>query len=317
MNSLANFCSHLPPAKEPSSRIVKMAQKVKLYKTLWGVPEVAQPVLWGSMFKQFRQDGFNGIELCGAGPFYPFAGKDDELQRHLRENDLGLIVQLHTLDYPVPSANWQKHVDSLRSKVETVVGLKPEIVNCHSGKDSFRLEDSVRFFEEAVKIEKEFGVVMTHETHRQRIIHSPFVLRDLAPHLPSELKLNADLSHFVCVCERSLSDELDKDFWPEVLDIVAQRCHLIHARVGFSQGPQVNDPFAPEHADDVVAHMGWWKKIAQSMKQRGVVPRVEPEFGPYPYQPHLPYTMQPTADLGEINRKFGAKVRNELDAELA
>jgi hypothetical protein len=28
-------------------------------------------------------------------------------------------------------------------------------------------------------------------------------------------------------------------WWPEVLDLVSEHCHFIHARVGHAEGPQV------------------------------------------------------------------------------
>jgi sugar phosphate isomerase/epimerase len=292
--------------------------RVKLYKTLWGAQDLASPLMWGAMFKRIRDQGFEGVELVGPvdGPFFPFKGHVADFKGYLKEHDLGLIVQLHTLDYPVPSKPWKAHLESLQQKAEaTVRDLTPELINVHSGKDSFDRDSAVNFFQAAVKVEEDIGITMTHETHRQRVLFSPMVLKDLKGDLPTSLKLNADLSHFCCVCERILSDEHDADMWPEVLEFVAERCHLIHARVGWAQGPQVNDPFAPEHASDVAEHFKWWKRIVASMRRRGVVPRVEPEFGPYPYQPHLPYTMVPTADLDAINCRFGVRLREELNQD--
>ena len=35
----------------------------------------------------------------------------------------------------------------------------------------------------------------------------------------------------------------------------------IHGRVGFEQGPQVNDPFAPEWSTHLQAYEDMWKSI--------------------------------------------------------
>ena len=53
-----------------------------------------------------------------------------------------------------------------------------------------------------------------------------------------ELLLCADLSHFVVVTETHPAD------WKltEAIDALADRVIHIHARVGYEEGPQVNDP---------------------------------------------------------------------------
>ena len=50
-------------------------------------------------------------------------------------------------------------------------------------------------------------------------------------------------------------------WWPEVLGMLRDRVWLIHARVGYEEGPQVPDPAAPEYAGEVKCHMGWWEAI--------------------------------------------------------
>jgi hypothetical protein len=183
-------------------------------------------------------------------------------------------------------------------------------INCHGGKDSLPADDALRFLEAACGVERDVGIPICHETHRQRIFHNPFVLRTLRDELPSTLKLNCDLSHFVVALERVMSDVNDAEFWPELLrDVIARRAYLMHCRVGTPQSPQLQDP-RPAHAqyvsdnqlegytpsvttpaacagDDyaaVEAHVGWWRIIAASMRERGVPVRVVPEYGPAPYQ---------------------------------
>jgi hypothetical protein len=59
---------------------------------------------------------------------------------------------------------------------------------------------------------------------------------------------------------------------------------FIHARVGYSEGPQVPDPSAPEYQDEVEAHMGYWTDLMKSLQEKGKTVYVEPEHGPWPYQ---------------------------------
>ena len=53
----------------------------------------------------------------------------------------------------------------------------------------------------ALEIEKELQIPIVHETHRRRIFWNPFQLRDLLKEnsLLRSLKINLDISHWVCV----------------------------------------------------------------------------------------------------------------------
>jgi len=109
------------------------------------------------------------------------------------------------------------------------------------------------------------------------------------------LRRCADFSHWVCVCERLLTEE------EEILRECARRAIHIHARVGFEKGPQVNDPRAPEWQTHVEAHERWWTWIWEAQRAQGAscVTRT-PEFGPPSYLPTHPFTQAPIANLEEI-----------------
>ena len=84
-------------------------------------------------------------------------------------------------------------------------------------------------------------------------------------------------------------------------------------RVGHAEGPQVNDPRAPEHACDVAAHFVWWRAIWLAQAQRGAAESwAEPEFGPPPYLQTLPHTCAPVADLWDVNKHVAARIREEF-----
>ncbi|MEY3897863.1 MAG: hypothetical protein RLZZ214_3384, partial [Verrucomicrobiota bacterium] len=108
-------------------------------------------------------------------------------------------------------------------------------------------------------------------------------------------KLTCDFSHWVCVAERLLED------CNEIIQLAADHCHHLHARVGHEEGPQVSDPRAPEWSRHLAAHEAWWDTIWTSQKRRGLATTgLVPEFGPAPYQQLLPYTQAPVADLADI-----------------
>jgi hypothetical protein len=99
-----------------------------------------------------------------------------------------------------------------------------------------------------------------------------------------ELRVTFDVSHWCNVHESLLGDQA------ETLDLTLQRVDHIHARIGHPEGPQVNDPRAPEWDSAVKAHFAWWDKIVELKKQKGEVLTILTEFGPPDYMPTLPYT---------------------------
>ena len=87
----------------------------------------------------------------------------------------------------------------------------------------------------------------------------------------------------------------------ETLDMALQRTEHIHARIGHPEGPQLNDPRAPEWEKIVKQHFDWWDTVAERKKRNGEVMTILTEFGPPDYMPTLPYTRQPLADQWAIN----------------
>jgi hypothetical protein len=95
----------------------------------------------------------------------------------------------------------------------------------------------------------QLGVPIVHETHRQRLLYSPYSTAELLalPELKA-LKVNADLSHWCCVCEHVFDGASPRDdFWPATLALVAAHCEFVHMRVGYEEGPQVRALSLPAH----------------------------------------------------------------------
>ena len=256
-----------------------------LVRHLWGVSEPFETV-----FPRIKALGFDAIEtpIC----FYDaatLARFEVERQRHA----LGLVVQDFTCQWE-RNRSVEEHLASLRAKLTAALPLRPMLINFHSGADCWRLPDMIRFHREAARITADCPVPVIHETHRQRCLYSPWIAREILEAVP-ELELAADFSHWVCVAERCLDDQLD------IIRLAASRTRHIHARVGYDQGPQVPDPRAPEYAQEVAAHERWWDLCWEAMRNRGITETtLTPEFGPAPYLHTLPYTKAPVADLWDI-----------------
>jgi sugar phosphate isomerase/epimerase len=118
-------------------------------------------------------------------------------------------------------------------------------INSHSGKDYFSDAEADEFFALAATLEADeatgLGIKITHETHRARVLYSPWVAPRIYAAHPL-IRYTADLSHWSVVSETGTDD-------PEVNAVVAllaPRVLHVHARVGFEEGPQVPDPRGPE-----------------------------------------------------------------------
>ena len=194
-------------------------------------------------------------------------------------------------------SNWKEHLDSFKKMIDAAAKntlQRPLYINCHSGRDYFNFEQNKAFIDHTIQLSKETGVLICHETHRSRILFAAPVARQFIEKIP-ELRITFDVSHWCNVHETLLQDQ------QETLDLTLSRVDHIHARIGHPEGPQVNDPRAPEWENALKAHFAWWDKVAQRKKQNGERMTVLTEFGPPDYMPTLPYTHQPMSDQWAIN----------------
>lgn len=187
-----------------------------------------------------------------------------------------------------------EHCASLEERFAAAIQYKPILINCHTGRDIFSLDDNLKIFRKSLVLSEESSVPICHETHRGRATFSTLSTRALLEALPS-LQLNADFSHWCCVHESLLQDQ------QETLALAVAHAGYIHARVGHMEGPQVNDPRAPEWQSELNAHFGWWEEIVRTRTRSGApFTAVCPEFGPHPYMPAAPFTRLPVADIQEV-----------------
>ena len=289
---------------------------LSLIKTLWGVEQPISPELFASI----RQEGYAGVEvirLAWQGPEQAV-----HLVQALNEAGLCLVCQIHTTGgYIMADGEYaycdayqvEQHLESFRRQLQECQHLLEQVksggfVNVHAGVDAWTAKEAIQFLQTALYLVKDFCFPITFETHRQRLFGSPFTTRDIlqAPALQENLhllNLNADLSHWYCVCERVLDLDAPRDapWWPNLLnELVAPRVTYIHARFGWAQGPQLADPSAPAHSQDVALQRGVWKRLIMqqimgSDNQAKIY--VCPEYGPLPYMPVHPRTQVPVANL--------------------
>lgn len=237
---------------------------------------------------RIKQDGFDGLEI-----WWPLQKtKQDELFAALKKYQLqvGFLCAGDESD-------WKQHLDSFRRMIDAAANnasQKPLYINCHSGRDFFTYEQNKALIDYTTELAAKTGILICHETHRSRMLFAAPAARQFIEKNPA-LRLTLDISHW-CTVHNSLLDDQREN-----VDIALARVDHIHARIGHPDGPQVNDPRAPEWDECVKAHFAWWDKVVSEKKKNGGRLTILTEFGPPDYMPALPYTRQPLADQWAIN----------------
>jgi len=257
--------------------------ELKIMATNWGYP--------GSLDQycsHAKSEGYDGIEI-----WWPLEKKQqDELFETLRKYQLEVGFLCAGSD-----GHYQTHFDQFTQMIDAAVSQriqKPLYINCHSGRDHFSFEQNRTFIEHTINLARQNDLVICHETHRSRILYAAPVARQFVEKIP-DLRLTLDISHWCNVHESLLGDQ------QETVDLCLGRVDHIHARIGHPEGPQVNDPRAPEWNEALQAHFGWWDKVVEQKKKSGQRLTILTEFGPPHYMQALPYTLQPVADQWAIN----------------
>jgi sugar phosphate isomerase/epimerase len=263
---------------------IKAGFSLMIMQTNWGFAGTLD-----GFCRAAKKEGYDGVEL-----WWP--GEDAKLQKELFDAvnayglEIGFLCAGHENDARQHLNTFIKNVSAATANVFR----KPVYINCHSGRDHFSYEQNKLLIDYTEQRTKETGIPIYHETHRSRMMFAAHVTRNFLEKHPG-CKLTFDVSHWCNVHESLLADQDD------TLDIVLSRVEHIHARIGHQEGPQVNDPRAPEWADAVKAHLGWWDKVVARKKKAGERLTILTEFGPPDYLPALPYTRQPVADQWAIN----------------
>ncbi len=256
---------------------------LKIMGTNWGFPGTMD-----EFCAKAKKAGYDGVELWW--PVATAAQKEmlDALKKHQLE--VGYLAGGSDKD---PA----KHFEQFKAMFDGAVqsAQRPLYINCHSGRDFFSMEENGKFIDYTTKVAKETGLLVCHESHRSRILFAAHVAKQYIQKYP-DLRLTLDISHWCNVHESLLQDQ------EETVQLALTRTDHVHARIGHQEGPQVNDPRAPEWEGAVKRHLEWWDAIIQMKIKNGTNQlTILTEFGPPHYLPALPYTVQPVADQWGIN----------------
>lgn len=257
--------------------------KLKVLATNWGFDGTID-----AFCAKAKKEGYDGIEN-----WWP--------ENKNEQDEMFAALKKHKLEIGFLYGAWQtnpaEHLAHFKKVMDTIARQKiqsPLYINLHSGRDYFSFDDNKKFIEYTNVLAKDTGIPIYHETHRGRMLYAAHVTREFLIKYP-ELKLTLDISHWCNVHESLLDDQ------PETIELALQRTEHIHARIGYAEGPQVNDPRAPEWDGTVKQHFAWWDKVVERKRKNGETMTFLTEFGPPLYMPTLPHTLQPVSDQWAIN----------------
>ncbi|MDZ8120205.1 sugar phosphate isomerase/epimerase family protein [Pontiella agarivorans] len=256
---------------------------IKFFTPHWGFEHLD----FNTFCRQVADAGFDGIELNLAAE----ADEADAQLVQLNANGLEYVAQHSGTRHH----DFEEHKKHYRENLERIADYRPQLLNCHTGLDFFRVEQNLELIDIAQEIRAASGVPIIHETHRGRFPYHGLLTFHYLKQRP-DLRLTADFSHWCCVSESLLEGQENH------INEAINRTDHIHARVGHEQGPQINDPRAPENGPVVERFLGWWDRIVETHRKKGSAQlTITCEFGPWPYTQQLPLTQQPISNQWDIN----------------
>ncbi len=270
-------------------------KQLQFFQTDWG-----RNISWDTFCKKTKASGYDGLET-----WFPSDKKSqEELKAALKKYEL----KVGFLNGTNKSLPFEESFKAYTVHFKTLISWKPAYINCHTGSDFFTFEQNRAFIEAANKIAKENNIPVYHETHRGRFSYNLPDTKKYVQTIP-DLKLTLDISHWMVVHESLLQNQDNE------LEEIVDRSHHIHARVGHAEGPQVNDPEAPEWKKAVNRHLDIWEKIIRQKWKTSDIFTITTEFGPADYMPTLPYTRVPVADQWKANTYMMRALKERLNIE--
>ena len=255
--------------------------KVLYFQTSWGFEGTPE-----AFIKKAKASGYDGIEIWS-----PTDKKEQtQISKLLKEQNMKVIY----LCGSDPKLSFEKSLFAYKKYLKNTFELNPIAINSHTGSDFYSFSQNMAFIEEATKLSKQYKIPVYHETHRGRFSYSlPKTIEYIEKN--KDLVLTLDISHWMVVHESLLLKRTD------LLEKIIERSNHIHARVGFEEGPQVNDPSAPEWKSVVKRHTDIWSSVVKKITSNNKTPTITTEFGPPNYMPTFPITQEPISDQWKAN----------------
>ncbi|MEP6626687.1 MAG: hypothetical protein ABJA32_01840 [Ginsengibacter sp.] len=257
--------------------------KIKILSPLWGHEHINQE----DFLDKIRLAGYDGFDMWL--PEDPLLKK--QLFDYLQEHEMYIVTHQHQAS----GTTFRDFKLSFQKYLSICAEPKPLLINSHTGRDYFSLEQNLELIHIAEEFSAKSGITIVHETHRGRAGYSP-QMTDQIFTANKNFMITADFSHWVCVTESFLEN------FSGILTEAIERTRHVHARIGYEEGPQVPDPRAPEWKYAMDHFLAWWDRIVDVNARNGSeILSFTTEFGPVPYMVTIPFTNQPVADQFELN----------------
>jgi sugar phosphate isomerase/epimerase len=244
--------------------------EIKFFCPRWGSEHLEWPVF----IEKIKRAGYDGIEW-GIGKEIP-PSEIESVLRLADQHGVKIIAQ----HYDTTEADYSQHFDQYGSWLKKIAPYNFLKINSQTGRDFFSFNQNSALIKLA-------GDKVIHETHRGKFSFAAHFTKDYLEKIPA-LRLTLDISHWFNVAESFLADQ------QSAVALSVMRTSHIHARVGFTQGPQVPDPRDPNWLFAVEEHLKVWDRIVKikrdtsnsTSNDTGNDLTITPEFGPYPYLTH-------------------------------
>ena len=263
------------------------------FQTNWGFEGS-----WEAFFLKTKSSGYDGVEVW----LPKNASVQQEVSKGLKKHQLKVIYLCGTNK----SLSFKESLLAYENDLKKVIVQKPYAINSHTGSDFFSFEQNMKFLKLANDLSNKYNIPIHHETHRGRF---SYALPETKRYLNSDsaFRLTLDISHWMVVHESLLAKQ------QQLLDEVMERTDHIHARVGFEEGPQVNNPQAPEWDKALNRHLSIWESIILSHWKTGKPMTITTEFGPPNYLPTAPFTQKPLSNQWEANVFIMKAIKEQMN----
>ena len=266
--------------------------EILFFQTNWGYNGGIEDFI-----EKAKKSGYDGVEIWL--PAEP--EKQNIISKALKKFDMKVIFLCGTNR----NLTFEESLREYKNYLKKAIDQKPLAINSHTGGDFLTYDQNMAFIDAANNLSKASNIPIYHETHRGRFSYSlPETIKYLEKN--NNLFLTLDISHWMVVHESLLKNQ-DK-----LINSVINRSNHIHARVGFEEGPQVNDVKAPEWKSIVDRHLEIWEFIIRKRWEEGKIITVTTEFGPPNYMPTEPVTKKPLSDQWSANTFIMKSIKDRI-----
>ena len=257
--------------------------KLLFFCPRWGQEHIE----WDIFLSKVKQEGYDGVEAS-----LPFdENEKNEILNGLQKHGLLFIAQ----HWETVEKEFQLHCNKFEHRLRNLASATPLFINTQTGKDYYSFEKNEQLIAIARNISNKTGVKIVHETHRGKFSFAAHIAQQYFEKI-DDLRITLDISHWCNTAETFLHDQ------EEAVALAISRTDHIHSRVGYTEGPQITDPRAPEWKEALDFHLQCWDKVvAIKQKENAEFLSFTLEFGAPPYLALLPYTKQPVVNQWEIN----------------